>query len=155
MHYPDNSLTLMTKPTRLTHHTSTLRDHIYTNSYMSVDASIALVDVSDFLPVFCMLDRQISSLALEKAIPLGKRLWRSVIIWRPLLTIILIITIVIFISCGLFLDFSKAFDIVNYQILSEKLYKYGVRGRQHDWFASYLQDRKQFVQIRDEKSSLL
>ena len=89
-----------------------------------------------------------TSLALEKAIPLGKRLWRSVIIWRPLLT-------VIFISCGLFLDFSKAFDTVNYQILSEKLYKYGVRDRQHDWFASYLQDRKQFVQIRDEKSSLL
>ena len=61
MHYSDNSLTLMTKPTRLPHHTSTLRDHIYTNSYMSVDASIALVDVSDHLPVFCMLDRQISS----------------------------------------------------------------------------------------------
>ena len=60
MHYSDNLLTLMTKPTRLPHHTSTLRDHIYTNSYMSVDASIVLVDVSHFLPVFCMLDRQIS-----------------------------------------------------------------------------------------------
>ena len=60
MHYSDNLLPLMTKPARLTHHNFTLRDHIYTNSYMSVDASIALVDVSDFLPVFCMLDRQIS-----------------------------------------------------------------------------------------------
>lgn len=60
MHYSDNLLPLTTKPARLTHHNSTLRDHIYTNSYMSVDASIALVDVSDFLPVFCMLDRQIS-----------------------------------------------------------------------------------------------
>ena len=60
MHYSDNLLPLMTKPTRLTHHTSILRDHIYINSYMSVDASIALVDVSDFLPVFCVLDRHIS-----------------------------------------------------------------------------------------------
>ena len=60
-----------------------------------------------------------------------------------------------FISCGLFLDFSKAFDTINYQILPDKLCKYGARGRPHDWFVSYLQDRHQFAQIGDEKSSLL
>ena len=60
-----------------------------------------------------------------------------------------------FISCGLFLDFSKAFDTINYQILPDKLCKYGARGRPHDWFVSYLQDRNQFAQIGDEKSSLL
>ena len=32
---------------------------------------------------------------------------------------------------------------------------YGVRGRQYDWFASFLQDRKQLVQIGDEKSNFL
>ena len=53
----NNLLPLITKPTKLTHHTSTLFDHIYTNSNTSVDACIALVDVSDHLPVFCMLDR--------------------------------------------------------------------------------------------------
>ena len=56
----NNLLPLITKPTKLTHHTSTLFDHIYTNSNTSVDACIALVDVSDHLPVFCMLDRHIS-----------------------------------------------------------------------------------------------
>ena len=54
-----------------------------------------------------------------------------------------------FISCGLFLDFSKAFDTINYQILPDKLCKYGARGRPHDWFVSYLQDRNQFAQIGD------
>ena len=59
MLYSNNLRPLITKPTRHTHHTSTLIDHIYTNSNLSVDAGIALVDISDHLPVFCILDRQI------------------------------------------------------------------------------------------------
>ena len=60
MLYSNNLLPLITKPTRLTHHTSTVIDHIYTNSNLSVGAGIALVDILDHLPVFCILDRQIS-----------------------------------------------------------------------------------------------
>ena len=44
MLYSNNLLSLITQPTRLTHHTFTLIDHIYPNSNLSVGAGIALVD---------------------------------------------------------------------------------------------------------------
>ena len=56
-------------------------------------------------------------------------------------------------TCGIFLDFAKAFDTVNHQILLTKLKKYGVRGIPLQWFSSYLIDRKQYVQL-EVKSSI-
>ena len=49
--------------------------------------------------------------------------------------------------CGIFVDFQKAFDTVNHDILIQKLEHYGIRGCTNSWFRSYLSQRKQFVSI--------
>ena len=58
-------------------------------------------------------------------------------------------------TCNIFLDFSKAFDTINHQILLFKMFKYGVRGTPFRWFSSYLSGRKQFVNIGNVESTQL
>jgi hypothetical protein len=48
---------------------------------------------------------------------------------------------------GLFVDLSKAFDLVKHDILLEKLYNVGIRGVSLDWFRSYLENRSQNVYV--------
>ena len=50
-------------------------------------------------------------------------------------------------SCGVFVDFQKAFDTVNHDILLTRLDRHGIRGPAFDWFQSYLTNRLQFAYI--------
>ena len=52
-------------------------------------------------------------------------------------------------ACGAFLDFRKAFDAVNQEILLNKLTDYGVRGQAVDWFQSFLSQRVQYTSVSD------
>ena len=54
----------------------------------------------------------------------------------------------------IFLDFAKAFDTVNHDILFKKLNHYGIRGTVFQWFQSYLSSRKQTVRISETNSDL-
>ena len=52
----------------------------------------------------------------------------------------------------LFLDFSKAFDTVEHDIMISKLRHLGFKASSTSWFRSYLTDRQQVTKIDDELS---
>ena len=58
-------------------------------------------------------------------------------------------------GCGIFINLKKAFDTVNHSILLRKLDHYGIRGTPHEWFASYLSNRKQYVSVNGHVSTTL
>ena len=54
-----------------------------------------------------------------------------------------------------FVDFRKAFDIVDHQLLLMKLHLYRVSDPSLSWFESYLSGRQQFVSIDSQRSDSL
>ena len=52
----------------------------------------------------------------------------------------------------MFLDFKKAFDLVNHKVLLDKTGLYGGTADTVNWFKSYLSDRRQCVKVNGLKS---
>ena len=55
-------------------------------------------------------------------------------------------------TLSIFCDLSKAFDVINHNILIRKLEHYGIRGKAKTWIANYLANRSQYVQFENCKS---
>ena len=53
----------------------------------------------------------------------------------------------------IYLDFAKAFDKVDHQVLLAKLKRYGIQGRALSWIKEFLLDRKQTVVVEGQRSS--
>jgi retron-type reverse transcriptase len=49
-------------------------------------------------------------------------------------------------TIAVFIDLSNAFDMVNHEILINKLKHYGIRGLSLDWIKSYFGNRQQYVE---------
>ena len=54
---------------------------------------------------------------------------------------------------GIYLDFSKAFDTVNHEIVLQKLSMYGIQDISLEWFRDYLTNRSQYVTYNFKKST--
>ena len=55
---------------------------------------------------------------------------------------------------GVFIYLTKAFDTINHKLLVEKLSFYGVRGVANAWLENYLMNRKQYVVVDNQASSM-
>jgi hypothetical protein len=55
-------------------------------------------------------------------------------------------------TLAIFCDLSKAFDVIDHEILLKKLNTYGLRGTVNKWFRNYLSNRSQYTDLVGGKS---
>lgn len=53
---------------------------------------------------------------------------------------------------AVFLDFKRAFETIDRKILLAKLFKYGIRGNELNWFVNYLENRTQSTKFNEATS---
>ena len=58
-------------------------------------------------------------------------------------------------TLAVFIDLSKAFGTVNYNILLKKIKRYDIEKSNLKWFTSYLSQRKQYIEHKDIVASHL
>ena len=58
-------------------------------------------------------------------------------------------------TLAVFIDLSKAFGTVNYNILLKKIKRYDIEKSNLKWFTSYLPQRKQYIEHKDIVASHL
>ena len=56
--------------------------------------------------------------------------------------------------CGVFINLQKAFDTINHEILLVKLDFYDIRGLANSWLKSFFENRKQYVSLPGQSSSV-
>ena len=54
-----------------------------------------------------------------------------------------------------FLDLNKAFDTVDHKILIDILFTYGIKGKEIEWFESYLVDENSSILLRPKAAETL
>ena len=55
---------------------------------------------------------------------------------------------------AIFLDFRRAFETIDRDILLQKLLKYGIENKKLMWFRSYLTNRKQVTRVNNAESRI-
>jgi hypothetical protein len=50
-------------------------------------------------------------------------------------------------AVGIFFDLTKPYDVIDHEILLEKLYNYGIMGKINAWLKSYRPLQSQYVEI--------
>ena len=55
-------------------------------------------------------------------------------------------------AVSVFMDLSKAFDVIDHKILATKLIHYGFRGKFLEFLLNFIRDRKYFVHIKGKNS---